>query len=112
MDAKFELNHDFLPDLIGVREADGVCKGGIPKGRDGGAEMLGPVQKQHTQQGREQSQQFVIIGHSSPSLQAAKNVPQELFQLQEADGTMIKRFIEKTCIVLFDENQPSPEAVR
>lgn len=110
--ANFKLNHEFSPDLIGVCETDGVCEGGIPKGSDRGAELLGRVQKQHTQQRREQSQQFVIIGHSSPVLQAAQNVPQKLFQLQEAYEKMIKSFKEKTGIVHLDENQPFPEAVR
>lgn len=110
-DANFELKHDFLPDLIGVCEADGVCEGGIPKGSDRGAELLGLVQKQHTQQRREQSQQFVIVGHSRPGLQAAQNIPQKLFQLQEAHGKMMKSFHVKTCIVHCDENQPSPEVV-
>lgn len=93
IDANCELDQDFLPDLIGVRETDGVRKGGVPKGCDGGAEVLGLVQKQRTQQRSQQSQQLVIEGHSSPSLQAAKNIPQELFQLQEADGEVIKRFL-------------------
>lgn len=110
-DPHFELKHDFLPDLIGVCEADGVCEGGVPKGSDGGAELLGLVQKQHTQQRREQSQQLVIVGHSGPGLQAAQNIPQKLFQLQEAHGEMIKSRSVKTCIVHCDENQPSPEAV-
>lgn len=111
-DANFELNHEFLPDLIGVCETDGVCKGGIPKGSDGGAKLLGLVQKQHTQQRRKQSQQFVIVGHSSPGLQAAQNVPEKLFQLQEAYEKMMKSFKDKTGIVYFDENQPFPKAVR
>lgn len=111
-DAYFELNHDFLPDLIGVCEADGVCEGGIPKGSDRGAELLGLVQKQHTQQRREQSQQFVIVGHSSPGLQAAQNIPQKLFQLQEPYGKMIISFKKKTCIVHFDEHKPFQEVVR
>lgn len=111
-DANFELKHDFLPDLIGVCEADGVCEGEIPKGSDGGAELLGPVQKQHTQQRREQSQQFVIVGQSSPGLQAAQNIPQKLFQLQEAYGKMMKSLKVKTCIVLCNENQPFPEVVK
>lgn len=110
--ANFEPNHDFLPDLIGVCEAAGVCEGGIPKRSDRGAELLGLVQKQHTQQRREQSQQVVIVGHSSPGLQAAQNLPQKLFQLREANGKMILSFKEKTCIVHSDENQPFPEVVR
>lgn len=110
-DANFEMKPGFVPDLVGVREADGVCEGGIPKGSDGGAELLGLVQKQHTQQRREQSQQFVIVGHSRPGLQAAQNVPQKLFQLQEAHGEVIKSCHVKARIVHCDENQPSPEVV-
>lgn len=100
-----------LPDVIGVCEADRICEGGIPKGSNGGAELLGLVQKQNTQQRREQSQQFVIVGHSNPGVQAAQNIPQKLFQLQEACGKMITSFKEKTCVVHVDDNQPFPEVV-
>lgn len=52
----------FVPDFIGVSQADWICKCGVPELSDWGAKLLVLVGEQHTKKRREQAQQFTVEG--------------------------------------------------
>lgn len=82
---------------------------------DGSAKKFAPIGKHHTQQGRKQSQEFVVVGQSRAALQAAENLAKKLLQLQEADTerkmfTYLNHLISETFFQT--RHPPSSEAVR